>query len=57
MHLKTLFKTTGFAGVPKGPIAHQRLRVFVLMADAKACGYSNHTFPIVTGSLRRMRLL
>ena len=57
MHLKTLFQTTGLAGVPKGPIAHKRLRVFVLMADAKACGYSNHTFPIVTGSLRRMRLL
>lgn len=29
-------------------MAHKRLRVFVLMEDAKACGYSNHTFPSVT---------
>lgn len=57
MHLETLLKTIGFTDVPKGPMAHERLRVFVLMADAKACGYNNHTFPIVTGSLRRMRLL
>lgn len=56
MHLETLLKTIGFTDVPKGPMAHERLRV-CLMADAKACGYSNHTFPIVTGSLRRMRLL
>lgn len=57
MHLETLFKTIGFAGVPEGPMAHKGLRVFILMADAKACGYSNHSFPTVTGSLRRMRLL
>ena len=43
--------------MPKGSVAHTRLRFLVFMAGAKAHGYGNHTFPIVTQSLRKMRLL
>lgn len=46
--------------MPKGSVAHKRLRFLALTAGAKAHGYGNHTFPDVEHSLiqslRKMRL-